>query len=202
MSVEKKAKVYNFVTIFCVFLCMLLIGRVACDELLGGGNATEHIPPSISAKGETARQPVEGVRIDCGMIEEQISGYLPEGFPLEDIKVEISSDGSLAVDAKASKSKIKDYLENAGVELDGGFFFKLLPGRVDIRVEAVCSCDVESRMLALSVGSVKVGDMELDVSKAAEGCFSELSKSLNKLMLATGVTFDNIQFGDGYLILK
>lgn len=201
MSVEKKAKIYNFITIFCVVLCMLLIGRVACDELFGA-QAPAHVPPVISEGAEQEKKPAEGVRIDCGTIEEQIAGYLPDDFPLEDIKVGISADGSLTLDAKASKSKLKDYLEKAGVELEGGFFFKLLPGRADIRVEGLCSCEEESRMLALSIDKLTVGEAELDISKAAEGCLSELTKGLNKIMLAMGVTFDNIEFGDGYILMK
>lgn len=202
MTVEKKAKIYNFITIFCVILCMLLIGRVACDELFGGERPASHVPPAITEKTAQSQAPIDGIKIDCRMIEEQLAGYLPDGFPLEDIRVEIGADGALAIDAKASKSKIRDYLETAGVELGGGFLFKLLPGKADIRVEGVCSCDEESRMLALAVGSLKVGDLELDISKAAEGCFSELSKGLNKLMLASGVSFNNIEFGDGYILLK
>ena len=194
MSPDKKVKLYNWITIFCVVICMLLIGRVASDELVGRREERSvHTPPEITYEGQTDSGPQgqEGTAIDEETLEQEINKYLPDGFPLEDISFDISEDGTVRIDAKASKSKLKDYMEEAGIELKGvGLGFSLLPGKIDVSLCAVCSCDEESGMLSVSLSSLEIAGTEIELSEAAQSSFSELSKSLNKILIASGVTLD------------
>lgn len=206
MSVETKAKVYNGVTIFCIVVCLLLIGRVASDELFGSGKIMVHTPPAQRQENEKdvkTEDQAGGVVLEEDFLQEQIGKYISDDFPLEDICIDISQDGRIDFTARASKSKLKDYFAKSGLAIEGGgLIFRLLPGKIDVSFSALCTCDSESGLIAAAPQEISVGDIEIDMTHVPQSFFEEVSTGVNKLILASGTSFTNIAFQDGAIVLQ
>lgn len=205
MSTKTKQKIYNGITIACVLMCLILIGRVASDELTSGKVMDLHSPPAISLAESTKPEgdlPKDGIVIDQATIETELAKYIDDNFPLKDIKVDIKETGEITLSARASKSKLEEYLKDTGISIKGGRIISMfLPRKIDATFKMMCECDDESGLLLISPASFFVGDIEVDMKNMPESFFSNVSEGINKLLIASGYYFTNIGFADGAIIL-
>ncbi|MEA4921259.1 MAG: hypothetical protein VB078_10130 [Clostridiaceae bacterium] len=204
MSVKTKEKIYNGIILLCVSICILLIGTVAIEELFGGGPVQLHTPPEVGNVSDQANTSTTGeIFIDENTIENELAKYIDDDFPLKNITVDIMKSGEVTIGAEASKAKLTDYLENAGVKINGqgGLFALLLPKKIDVSFTALFAKDEESGMLTLSPQSISAGKLEIDMTSMPENFFCEISEGINKLIIASEYYFTDIEFRDGGILL-
>ena len=196
-----KAKIYNAVTVTCVILCMLLIGRVAADELFGR-RPEEHEPPKVRSS-DPAGERGDGcvLRLEEEDIESRLTQYLPADIEIRDIDAEIGKDGMISISAVVSKSRFVKLLGSVELPRAVRLALGLMPGEARVSVSVLCSCDSESRLLAVAPISFGVGDSAFEASDIPQGLTDMTGDALNKLLLAAGVEFTGIAFEDGAIIL-
>lgn len=200
MKTLNKAKIYNAVTVTCIILCMLLIGRVAADELFGQ-RPEEHEPPEVRSDAAGERGDGCVLRLEEEDIEGRLIQYLPADIGAGEPEVEIGADGSVSISAVVSKSRFTKLLGSIELPQAVRLVLGLMPGEARVSVSVLCSCDSESRLLAVTPISFGVGDAVFEASDVPQELTDMTGSALNKLLLAAGAEFTGIAFEDGAIIL-
>lgn len=206
MTGTNKEKIYHGISLFCIVLCVWLIGQVAADELFGRGQETiVHQPPDII---QTERRKREGsTSAGLWMTEDQISAelnkYIPQELPLEGLAVRIAADGTLALSGTVPKQKLLAYFEQMQTEVPGGSLLTVLaPKTIDFALSVCCTMDDENGLMALTPGSVTLAGNTIDADAMPCSFWDGLSQGVNKLLLYGGEGFRRITFSDGALYIE
>ncbi len=205
MSEKTKGAIYKLITIVCIVICLLLIGRVAADELVGK-HAPEHVPiVRPTAAATMAAQPItrDAVVIDEELIADRLGGYMMQELPLRRVGVEISESGRITLTCSCPRQKLLSYLDRRDELPDAfGLLARLLPGTIDLSLTADCTCDEDSRLIAAAPITARIGSVTAELGSLPQSLFSELTLAINKLLLDEGQAFSQIVFTDGAIILK
>lgn len=196
MSGRTREQIYNGICIFCIVLCIILIGRVAADELTQGrGKENIHRPPEVRTKDT-----YEGIILTEEYVTEEIKKYLPSELPLENIEVDIAKDGLIQISGSLGKKKLEAMLEDFAVNRAAGV---LIPGEeTAFELAFKCSCDGESGLLMLEPRTLKAGDIELRADAIPVKVLNSINEGVNRLLMAAGISFCDISFSDNGIILK
>ena len=200
MKILNKAKIYNIVTVVCAVLCMLLIGRVAADELFGQ-RPGEHEPPAVRPVTDRGSGGSCVLRFEEKDIEARLAQYLPADIEIRDIDAEISEDGMISISAAVPKNQLIKLLGSAELPRTVRLALGLMPGEARMSVSVLCGCDAESRLLTVSPMSFAFGEAEFQPADMPQELADLAGDALNKLLLAVGVEFTGIAFEDGAIIL-
>lgn len=205
MNERNKEKLYKLITIVCVVLCLLLIGRVAADELTDVKKAAPpYEPPAIrpASSVQTAARETQTV-LDEETIAEKLGGYLTQALPLRDVAVSIRESGRVTVSAVCPRQRLLRFLKSGGDRVEGlGLLERLLPGQIALSLTADCTCDEDSRLIAAAPAEAAVGDVTIAFGELPQSLFDHVTRGLNKLLLDEGEAFSQIFFTDGAIILK
>lgn len=205
MTNNLKEKIYHGISLFCVVLCVWLIGQVAADELFGTSpQALVHRPPQIESVGqEPEPEGKQGFALEEERIGQELRRYLPDDLPLDGVEVEIGAGGSLMLKGSVHKQALLDYLAALELELPGGSMAAaFLPKELILSAAIHCTTDPESGLLALTPGQLKLGDMEVEPHILPQTFWDGLGQAVNKLLLAEEGAFSAITFSDGVVYLQ
>lgn len=205
MTVQTKEKIYNAIVIFCVASCILLIGRVAADELTGGRKKAlpRHVPPAVGQRGEDRADAddLDWIHIDTAQLEQELGKYMEE-LPLQALDIAIDADGQLALSARLSRDALLDYLERKDMQLQSGGLARLLaPETIEVELEVLCSRDDESGMVTVTPRRICLAGAEVDVSQLPTSFFSGINDALNRMLLTSAGAFSDLSFADGQILL-
>ena len=200
MKTLNKAKIYNAVTVTCIILCMLLIGRVAADELFGQ-RPEEHEPPEVRSDAAGERSDGCVLRLEEEDIEGRLIQYLPADIGAGEPEVEIGADGRVSISVVVSKSRFTKLLGAAELPRAVRLALGLTSGEVRMSVSILCGCDAESRLLTVTPMSFGFGDAVFQSADMPQELTDMAGDALNKLLLAAGIEFTGIAFEDGAIIL-
>ena len=204
MKGNVKEKIYHGISLFCIVLCIWLIGQVAADELLGAGEPqADHRPPVRTVETTPDAAAPEGFVLTEADIEAEVGKYLPEELPLEELRFSIGADGSIGMHTAVEKKKLLAYFETLGMEVPGGELATVMaPKTMEMDMQVLCSVDPESGMAQLTPGELRLAGNVLSPQVMPQTFWDGLSHALNKLLLASGVRFTDLQFTEGALCLK
>lgn len=207
MKAITKEKIYNGIVIFCTAVCILLIGRVAADELTGGRekDVPRHVPPAVreggGAPAETGEPDAGWIRIDTQALEQELGKYLEE-LPLQALEISVAADGALGLSAELSRDALQDYCERNDMQLPGGGLVQMLaPETIELELELLCSRDDESGMITVAPRHICLAGVDVDVSELPLGFFSGINTALNRMLLASAGAFSGVSFADGQILL-
>ena len=200
MKTLNKAKIYNAVTVTCIILCMLLIGRVAADELFGQ-RPEEHEPPEVRSDAAGERSDGCVLRLEEEDIEGRLIQYLPADIGAGEPEVEIGADGRVSISVVVSKSRFTKLWGAAELPRAVRLALGLTSGEVRMSVSILCGCDAESRLLTVTPMSFGFGDAVFQSADMPQELTDMAGDALNKLLLAAGIEFTGIAFEDGAIIL-
>ena len=207
MTAITKEKIYNVIVIFCTAVCILLIGRVAADELTGGRekDVPRHVPPAVreggGAPAETEEPDAGWIRIDTQTLEQELGKYLEE-LPLQALEISVAADGALGLSAELSRDALQDYCERNDMQLPGGGLVQMLaPETIELELELLCSRDDESGMITVAPRHICLAGVDVDVSELPSGCFSGINTALNRMLLASAGAFSGVSFADWQILL-
>lgn len=155
MTNNLREKIYHGISLFCIVLCVWLIGQVAADELFGTApQALVHHPPQSRTAGKKTKDDGEkGFALEEGWIEQELRKYLPDDLPLDRIEVEIGAGGTMKLEGAVYRQQLLDYLAALEIELPGGpAAAALLPKELTLSAAVHCTTDSESGLLAQRPG--------------------------------------------------
>lgn len=167
----------------------------------------EQVPQQTETQGET--EPVKqetlsgtntGYVLTEDYLESRLASFLPDHFPAEDIDVSFDG-GVLSLSFDMSRSGLKNYLKEQGVELGmkRSLLLQMLPR--ELEVEAVFALSADEKGLHLSPVTFVAGEKEFSLSGLPQDTFSAIDNGLNALLESAGVTFSSAEFtGDGILL--
>ncbi len=205
MTGNQKEKIYRGISLFCIVLCVWLIGQVAADELFGAAAEGQiHLPPVVAQRKEIQQMP-EGSGLALGeeQIEAELRKYIPGELPLENLDVEIDAGGAMTLAAEMERGRLFDYLTTMGMELPGqGAVSFLLPDRLIFSAGVTCSCDPESGLITLTPNGMTLAGNAVDTAILPQSFWDTLGQAMSRLLLAEEGAFDAVTFGEGMIYLQ
>ncbi len=206
MTGNYKEKIYHGISLFCIVLCIWLIGQVAADELFGKEKAHhEHRPPMQFHSGEQAERPEQGAgtALDEARIEAELRKYIPEELPLEELEVEIRPGGRLKLEAEVKKQALMDYLTALDMELPGqGTASLLLPDDLRFSAGMTCTLDTESGLVAVTPDEMTLAGKAIGTDALPQTFWDGLGQAVSRLLLAENGAFSTVTFGEGTVYLQ
>lgn len=206
MTGNFKEKIYHGVSLFCIVLCIWLIGQVAADELFGKGKGHhEHRPPMQFGGVEKPETPEggAGVALDEARIEAELRKYIPEELPLEELEVEIRPGGRLKLEAEVKKQALMDYLAALDMELPGqGAASFLLPDDLRFSAGLTCTLDTESGLVAVAPEEMMLAGRDIGTDALPQSFWDGLGQAVSRLLLAENGAFSTVTFGEGTVYLQ
>jgi len=150
---------------------------------------------------ETLSGTGSGYLLTEDFLEEQLTGFLPESFPAEDVDVSFDG-GMLTLSFDMSRAKLKEYLKAQGAELGmkRNLLLQMLPRQVEL--EAVFALTADESGLHLSPVHLAAGDKSISLSGLPQDTFSAVDEGINALLSGAGVAFSSAEFTKDGLLLK
>lgn len=196
MSAKTREHIYNAICIFCIILCIILIGRVAADELTDGrGKEYIHHPPEVRHESNEERNIISEKNLS-----EELKRYLGGVLPIRDIAIDVSEGGKMLLTAKASREELTDYLKSYGIE--SGVAALMLPQVIDLEISVDCSYDDETGLVAIDPVGLRIGESDFSLAAFPAESFSAINNGLNKLLMASGYRLESIRFTEDGIILE
>ena len=195
MSAKTREHIYNAICIFCIVICIILIGRVAADELTEGrGEAHIHCPPEIEGNNDK-----EEKIISEKYISSELQKYLKEVIPINNINVNMSGDGRMKLSAEVSKNKLIDFLKSYG--MGSGIAVVTLPEVIELEISIKCRCDEETGLVAIEPEKLSIEGIAFDLAALPAESLSAVNGAINRMLMATGHRFGKIEFTEDGIIL-
>ncbi len=202
MTTHTKEKIYHGISLFCIVLCMWLIGQVAADELLNGRPA-EHLPPLRSIGREEEKPRETGLAITEEQIEGELMEYLPQGLSVGQPEVTISTDGALTLAGTVDKAVLLECFRTLGIEPPGGSLLAVLaPKQIELEVSVQCAWMEESGDLTVTPRHMILAGNRIEGETMPKILQEGLCTTVAGVLTTGGQTFTSVRFSDGAIYLE
>lgn len=204
MEKSKNNRVYLLISVFCIAICAVLVFCMLIDApvpKIGEGADLTHRPPHGPTEPE---EPANSrMAVTETYFSKMLSQYLPAGFPVSQIGVDIQKNGTIVLSAQSGQEELKNYLEQQGIDLNvkQRLLLGLLPESFELSAELDCTTAEDGGTLQTVPQKASYNDVEIDLNGLPSQLFTDIGAALNRLLVSTGYYFTGINITDGAIEL-
>lgn len=192
----KAENIYIVITALSLALSLVLIGLMAFHK----GDSVQ--PPREDIKLNEVKI-VENERKEIVISEDSIASalgsFLPEKFPKDCIKVNISANGTVYTGLLARRSQLTELARGLGAK--ERLLLKLLPEETEMGLKFFAESDSESGLLRFELRSFDVAGMELETDFIPDEIVQNIAQAVNKVLLESGYYYTKTELTDGAIKL-
>ena len=213
-------KLYVGVMIACFVVCLiLLISMIIGKPLLQ--RAYPHtptmrdtiLPPQLQEE-EAGNQAVPPADQNTGLtgsltltemsLQQTLLSALPEAFPVSALEADIESDCTVELTLEVDRSKLTQYLENAGVKLSlkEKIFLRLLPKNLEAECLLQLSQPTEGGLILLTPKSLTLNEHKVKIASIPHTLIDAVNAGLTETLKATGLTLGSFVCTDDAIIFE
>ena len=202
MTTHTKEKIYHGISLFCIVLCLWLIGQVAADELVATGAAV-HLPPMRSAAGEEGSSQGVGFTLTEEDIEGKLMEYLPDGMTVGQPQITIGADGRVTLSGTVDKPALLECFRTMGIDPPGGSLLTVLaPKQIDLELAVCCTGGAAQDVLHIEPQYMMLAGNRMEGEALPEVLQAELKTMLSGLLTMGERQYTSISFTEGAICLK
>ena len=184
---EEKSFLYTLVLGVCILASLVLVGKMLLYR--PAPVHTPHMSQTEQEKGESG-----AMYLSEGDLTELLAGELPEGFPVDGIRVTVSRTGTVTAAGTLHKDRVE------GVDGMLRAALRWLPDTVDVTAVFTAACD--GGRLVLTPTDARAAGISLPVGELPQEWTAAIDDAVNAALTRQCGPFTSARLLDGGLQLQ
>ncbi|MCX7614328.1 MAG: hypothetical protein N2Z65_01065 [Clostridiales bacterium] len=136
-------------------------------------------------------------------VEKMITKELPEGFPLQNIKITLEKTNKATLTGEVEQDKLKAYISKSGDKLNSyiEMGLKLCPKTINVSAVFDVGIAADGGLIILTTRKIEAAGVTLPDGTLPQDFFDGLNESVNRALTNSGYLFQSISIKDGYVEL-